>query len=272
MRMASFSTLTPDLVIDDITWSPQEPSENDEVIFTITIKNRGSGRAGTSSIAFYIDDLLIGEQEVQEISAGSTVTEAFTWSAQLGTHEIRIMADETNHMAEIDETNNEEKISFSTAIPDLVVEDITWSPQEPSENDEVTFTITIKNQGSGRAGTSSVAFYIDDLLIGEQEVQEIGAGSTVTEAFTWSAQPGIHFIKLVADCGQTLTESDETNNVKLRVTSLTAAGGNAATSEGNLLSPPDEREGLGNFLYLIIIVSCAFIGWIIYGLIKFRSQ
>gem|GEM_PF-997976 len=272
-KTATLLTLTSDLIIQDIAWSPGNPSENEEVTLTVTVKNQGSGRAKPSKIVCYIDDTLIGEGEVSEIGAGATATKTFTWPAQLGPHEVKVIADEANDIVEIDETNNEKTVTLSALTSDLTIQDIAWSPENPSENEKVTLTVTVKNQGSGTAGRSKVACYIDDTLIGEGEVSEIGARATATKTFTWPAQLGLHYIKVVADSGQALTESDESNNVGRQILSLTGAEGSTGNPEGTAIPvSATEKGNLGSVWYLVIAAGVIFVGWLIFGLVKFWKK
>jgi len=95
---------------------------------------------------------------------------------------------------------------------DLIIQDIAWSPPNPSAGETVTFTVTIKNQGSGDAGPSTVEYYVDGFYKGYDSVSSIPAGGTATKDFTWSAEPGTHRIKAVASYNGSVPESDETNN------------------------------------------------------------
>ncbi len=205
---------TPDLIIETVTWSPVVPSIGETVTFTVTIKNQGIGKAGSSRVDLYIDGSSRGYQDVQEIDAGATATKTFTWVAETGSHTIKAVADSDDEVNESDETNNEKTVTFSTLPPDLIIETIAWLPADPSIEDTVTFTVTIKNQGSGGAGSSRVDFYIDGSSRGYQDVQEIDAGATATKTFTWTAEADSHAIKAVADSNNEVTESDETNNEK----------------------------------------------------------
>ena len=76
---------------------------------------------------------------VQRMDADATVTKIFTWIAQVGTHDVRAVTDGLNQVTEGDETNNEKVLTYATLAPDLIVQDITWSPADPSEGDTVTF-------------------------------------------------------------------------------------------------------------------------------------
>ncbi len=121
-------------------------------------------------------------------------------------------------MTESDETNNEKELTFSETTvpePDLVIEDVTWSPQSPSSGETVTFTVRLKNLGSGRARSFWVYYYNDGVYNGlPGRVLEIYPGDTWTETFTWSAVAGEYSIKAVANPYNHLKEINDTNNEK----------------------------------------------------------
>jgi subtilase family serine protease len=213
---------TPDLVIQDITWSPENPSIGDTVTFTATIKNQGSGTADRSWVNYYIDGTCQTSASVNPLDPGAAVTKTFTWTAQANSHAITVVADPLSHVTEGDETNNEMTVTYETATPDLVIQDITWSPANPSENATETLTVTIKNQGSGTADRSWVNYYIDGYLKGCENVPEIGAGATATTTFAWESQGGSHTIKAVTDGENNIIESDESNNEKISTFSVLA--------------------------------------------------
>jgi len=208
----AFSAVAPDLIIKTITWLPERPSTGDTVTFTVTIKNQGNGSADSSCVAYYIDDAPLTSDSVNPIDPDDTATKTFTWTAQAGSHNIKAVADSNEEVIESDETNNVLAITLSTVAPDLIIKAITWSPENPSKDTIVFFTVAIKNQGNGRADSSHVDFYVDGSLKDSQAIQGIDAGTTVTERFTWIARAGPHNIKAVADSNEEITESDETNN------------------------------------------------------------
>ncbi len=212
----STSTLTLcDLTVQSIAWSPEYPSVGDTVTFTVTIKNQGSVSAGSSRLAYYIDDTCQVSADINQISAGATATETFTWAAQAGSHTFKVVVDSNSDITEIDENNNEKSVALSVSAPDFVISDITWSPENPSEGTEVTFTVNIENQGNERANLSRVAYYVDGSSRGYHNIQEMDAGAAVTQTFTWTAQSGPHTIKAVADMQGQVPEINEDNNEKV---------------------------------------------------------
>lgn len=210
----AFPVLAPDLAIQDITWSPENPSIGDRVVFIVSIRNQGSSRAGFSNVDLCIDGNSRGYRGVPGIDASATVNSTFIWRAQAGSHIIKVVADILNQVKEGDESNNEKTITYSTAAPDLIIQDVTWSPASPSEGSLVIFTITIKNQGVGKARYSWLAYYIDDICQNSLFVSGIDTGATANVTCNWTAQAGPHTVKAIADCNSGVMESDETNNAK----------------------------------------------------------
>jgi subtilase family serine protease len=220
-KTLALSTSAPDLIIEMVTWSPEIPTVGDTVTFTVTIKNQGSG-ASSSHVAYYIDDTCQTSASINQMPPGGTVTKTFTWTAQAGSHSFEAVADANNRIMESDEANNAKTFAFSVLAPDLIIQDITWSPQNPSIRDKVTFTVTIKNQGNSRARCSNVDFHIDDSSRGYSDVPRLDAGATATKTFTWTAQAGSHTIKAIADILNKVSELDETNNDKTATYSTSA--------------------------------------------------
>ena len=98
------------------------------------------------------------------------------------------------------------------AKPDLVIKDISSSPRDVYAGDTLTFTITIKNEGTRTAGPSTVEYYIDGSYIGSDKVNSITAQGTTRETFTWRAQAGTHRVKIIADSHGSVFEMNEFNN------------------------------------------------------------
>jgi len=210
----TFSTLGPDLVIDSIIWSPLEPSVGSTVTFTITIKNLGALFAKASRIQFYIDGVSRGYQDTSRINAGATLSRTFSWVAKAGTHNVRAIVDDTNTVPEMDENNNEETALLSILLPDLIIDNITWAPAEPSVGDNVSFIVTVANQGSGVASNTTVHFYVNENYIDSGLTSVLNPNATENLTFSWIAGFVPRSIKAVISTVGTTTESDYTNNEK----------------------------------------------------------
>ncbi|MFC1912563.1 CARDB domain-containing protein, partial [Chloroflexota bacterium] len=201
----------PDLIIQDLTWSPLDAAAGETVTFTFTIKNQGKGIADKSYFTCYVDDIYLYADRVNAINPAATDNITFTWIVEEGPHIIKVAADSDGDVMEGDEDNNEKTVSFPL-VPDLTIESITWTPEEPSESDSVTFTTVIKNQGGIKSGSFAIRFYIDETSIGHYEINEIKVEGKVTKYLSWTAEAGKHIIKVVADSTGVIDESDENNN------------------------------------------------------------
>ncbi|MFC1941802.1 CARDB domain-containing protein [Chloroflexota bacterium] len=210
----AFSVAAPDLIIENISWSPENPSVQDQVTFTVTIKNQGNIPAAYSFVDFLIDGSSRNYRDIRVIDAGDNVTKTFTWTAKAGSHTIEAIADVLNQVKESDETNNDKMVGYSTATPDLIVQDITWPPESYTDNSTLTFSVIIKNQGDGKAEPSYVAYYIDNTYQTSEYVSIISINGTITKTFEWPIQPGSHTVKAVTDSNNTVIESDDANNEK----------------------------------------------------------
>lgn len=112
----------------------------------------------------------------------------------------------------------------STGIPDLVVTDISWNPAEPQTGSQVTFSATVKNQGTGAtpAGTiNGVSFLVDGIPVSwsDNDTSSIAPGSSITVTANggpggsaWTAVSGSHTVTAWVDDVDRIGESDENNN------------------------------------------------------------
>ena len=251
----SISADGPDLIIDTVTLSPENPHVGDEITFSVTVKNLGNERAVSSKMEYYIDENLITYTYVTPIEPDESLTITFTWKAQAGDHTIKAVADSVQSVIESDETNNTFLFAFSVLAPDLIIEEITWHPESVSTQDKVTFTVTIKNQGNYMADCSHVNFYIDGVSRGYQDVNRLDAGATVSKTFYWTAQEGSHEIKAVADILSKVAESNEANNDKtvdystlapdLVVQSLTRSPANPSAGDNVIFTVAIKNAGEG---------------------------
>ncbi len=210
----AISVLAPDLIVDSITWSPESPSIGDTATFSVAVKNRGNYRAGGSNVDFCIDDYSRGYRFVMGIEPGTTVNQTFTWTALQGSHAVKAFVDILKQVKESDETNNEKTVTYATSAPDLIIDSITWTPRDPSENTMITLKVSIKNQGNGKADHSVVDFYVDGIYRDSAHIGQLDIGAKTTTTMDWITRAKLHTFEAVADAGNRVIESDENNNTK----------------------------------------------------------
>ena len=238
-----------DLVVTDISWSPTNPASGNAVILSAKIKNQGtiaSPNGVIHGVSFYVDGTLVSwsDNYTSSMSPGATISVAAnsgsggsaTWTATLGTHTIDAYVDDVNRILEGNESNNSysksivvdsEATPTPTPIPivDLVVTDISWSPANPASGNAVTYSATIKNQGtiaSPNGVIHGVAFYVGGTLVSwsDNYTSSISPGATITVtansgpggSATWTATLGTHTIDAYVDDVNRISENNETNN------------------------------------------------------------
>jgi subtilase family serine protease len=198
----------PDLVVQDITFMPTDAPIGDTVVITASVKNQGGSKTENSLINLYIDGIKIASEELPQIDTGDSITKTFNWVAEAGVHTFKITADINNTVIEVNETNNEKEIRFTTMTPDLIVDGISWL----SNNDESTFTITVKNMGTGTAGASQVKYSFDGAPADIKDLGPIQAGETAQFSFIAILSQGSHTAYITADYNNNIIELDENNN------------------------------------------------------------
>jgi hypothetical protein len=221
--------LKPDLVIQDMTWSPKNPDMGYDVTFTVTVTNIGKSNSLPSYIAYYIDDKFGDSISVSTINSGATGKVSFRWKAELGSHTIKAIADLNDSVTESDETNNTKEIDFSaTVASDLIIQDITWTQTTFGADGQIIFNTTVQNQGNGTAKIIIVRIYIDGTSYPPTHtsisggiysmINELYGGQTTLTIAKWDyiyqVSAGNHIIRAVVDSDERVPESDETNNAK----------------------------------------------------------
>lgn len=182
----STPTGKPDLEVTDISWSPANPVEGDEVTFSATIKNNGNAatQAGTSlSVRFTVGsgDVAWSRGNTASIPAGGTVTLTANggpfsgnskWTSVSGTHTIKAYVDDLNTFSESNESNNERSESITVAgLPDLVIDKIVTNPAGLVAGLEaVKLKATVINDGPG---VSNGAFDVEFKVMGGSSYQTV---------------------------------------------------------------------------------------------------
>jgi hypothetical protein len=217
---AIVAAVSPDLTILDISWNPSEPVEGGICNFTAYIVNLGSVDAGSFKVAYYLDGSKVGEWSITDLRAGYYVIKSFTWTATAGNHTVKVFADSGYSVQERFETNNGREETFQVGPrpkPDLIISGIAWKPEAPASGATVTVAVTIKNNGTGSAGSFKTAYYVNQTKLGEWSTTSLSPGQGVNTTFTWTYVEGTHIIKAVADSNGEIQEEDETNNMREEV-------------------------------------------------------
>ena len=226
----------PDLIVSSASLSDSSVEQGDRVRVDATVRNQGNGRASGSRVAYYISKVgtktltKVDDDSVSSLNPGSSDSEydhIDTDDLDLGTYLVLIKADYDNRVAESDEDNNVYAgVNFrftvtAPPLPDLIVSSASLGDTTVEQGDRIRISATVKNQGSGSAGRSRVAYYwgsnISNLAkIGDDSVSSLSAGESDDESInadTDDLEPGTYYVLIEADYEKDVEESNETNNI-----------------------------------------------------------
>ncbi|WP_019007518.1 discoidin domain-containing protein [Cohnella laeviribosi] len=211
----------PDLTITGLSWSPSAPVETDAITLTSTVKNIGTAPSAPSTVNFYLGDALAGTANVSALAAGASGNVTVNIGAKdAGTYALSSKVDEANAVIELNENNN----AFTNPSPltispvsssDLIASAVSWTPSNPAAGNNVSFSVTIKNQGtsSSASGAHGITLTITDAttssvvktLTGSYNgVIASGATTSPVNLGTWTAANGKYNVnvQLAADANE----------------------------------------------------------------------
>ncbi|TCC01790.1 CARDB domain-containing protein [Kribbella soli] len=209
----------PDLVVTNVDWSPANPSESTPITLSATVKNNGSAAAPASSLNFLLGGSVAGTASVQALAVGASATV----TANAGTHAqgnytVAAVADPTNVVVEQSDTNNTLQAATQLTIaqapgPDLQVTGITTNPANPAPGTQVSFTVAVNNRGTSASTASTTKLVVGTTTL-NGSTASIAAGATANVAIsgTWTATNGGATVTATTDAGNTVDETNETNN------------------------------------------------------------
>ena len=202
----------PDLIIDSVTHSPTSPAIGDSVAFTVKVKNQGRSDAA----GFHVQLARTGyaaQWFVTSLAAGATMTLQTTIPTSTSPETFTATADNLGEVPESNETNNsaQDVVTAAMALPDLVVDSLTYSPANPHVGDPVAFSVTVKNQGAWNAGGFHVQLAGAAASIGGT-VASLAAGASTTLTLSLNLSTSPETLTATADNLNEVAESDEANN------------------------------------------------------------
>jgi subtilase family serine protease len=234
----------PDMAVS-ASPTPATAGAGGTLIISDSTRNQGSVGAGSSTTAFYLStnalldapDILLGTRTVGALAPGatSTATTAVPVPADLptGLYYLFARADLNNTVAESSETNN---VTTATAVrigPDLQLASMA-AASSVAAGSSISISDTTSNTGGGTSAASMTRFYLSvnlnvdagDTLLGARSVSTLAGGGASSGSTSLVVPPtmaaGSYWLIGVADGGETITETFETNNTKLLLVRVTA--------------------------------------------------
>ena len=158
----------PDLVVASPTVSHGSPSAGARFTLSATVRNGGGGASAATTLRYYrsadvsisTSDTEVDTGDVAELSAaGSTsASVALNAPATPGTYYYGACVDPVT--GETDATNNcSASVRITILEPDLVVGTPSVSDSGPAAGAQFTLSATVRNDGSGAAGATTLRYY-----------------------------------------------------------------------------------------------------------------
>jgi subtilase family serine protease len=216
---------TPNLVVGPYPLTGQIPVR-------AQVRNNSDLGTGWFTIGLFADNTYVAGKGISLAANETKTVEIYVpLSSLVGKQNLKVKADVNNNIPETNENDNEKSINIPQfRLPDLEVTDITWSPQEFTVGQSVTFNITVKNSGQGGYGLIAwggqqtripVRVSIGNTVIGEAGIGVIQPGASETTRLTWTATPIDNpTVNVVADSQNWLPDPNRDNNTMSKTVPL----------------------------------------------------
>jgi len=247
LALQALVRVKPDLTLaaSDINVSPTVPTAGQSVTITATIHNTGLETTENITVRLTDNGTTAGEQTISAISPGTTGQAVFTIPAitPYGDHNLGIVIDPANAIAEMDEANNTASTRiWAKSAADLVVypEYLAISPNAPKPGETITLSAMVANMGESAAQNATATLYDGDpaggVILGSFTIAAIDSGSWGSGSITFSlSSAGSHDLTLVVDPQHLISEDSRGNNAATKTVTV-MTGGTAHSVD--LIIPP----------------------------------
>ncbi|MEO5898479.1 MAG: CARDB domain-containing protein [Vicinamibacterales bacterium] len=242
-RFSAAVSVGPDLALT-ATATPATAGAGGTLTIADTTRNQGSVLAGPTATAFYLStnalldasDILLGTRAVGALPPGAVHSASTTVpvpaNLATGLYYMFAKADVNNTVAESSEINNTTTAVAVRIGPDLTVSAMT-APSSVAAGAMLAIGDTTSNTGGGAAAASATRFYLSvnlsvdagDTILGNRSVPELNGGASSagnTSMLVPAATPaGSYWLIGVADGGEGIPETFETNNTRLLLLRVT---------------------------------------------------
>ena len=187
------SAPTPDLIVQSQSANPTSVEAGSTTYISCTVKNQGSGSAGSSYVKYYISsntsystsDPYLGSDYVSSLSSGATSSESATvtipGNTSAGTKYILFYADKDGSVPESNESNNISYKQITVTIP------LPGTPSLVSPNDHLIRYNQTPHDFDWGSVTGAVKYriYVDNHSgFGSPEINVEPAGSSLSSSVT----------------------------------------------------------------------------------------
>ncbi|MFE9249019.1 CARDB domain-containing protein [Streptomyces sp. NPDC007088] len=214
----------PDLTLTDLNWTPATPSEKDQITVRAGVRNAGTAAAPATTVDVSLEGAVAGSAQVPALAAGASATVSVEVGRKaMGSYTVSAVVDPTDTVIEQDNGNNSRTAASRLVVsqspgPDLLVRSITTNPENPAVGASVSFSVSVQNRGTTAVPAGTVTRLTAGTTTLNGTTPAVPAGESVTVAIsgTWKATSGGATLTATADATNTVTETDENNNVFAR--------------------------------------------------------
>ena len=228
----------PDLIVDAPTVTNSSPTAGASFTLRATVRNQGAARSATTTLRYYrstdatvsTSDTEVGTDLVSSLSTSRTSSESIFLSApsSAGTYYYGACVESVS-----DETDTGNNCSPAVTVtvgaapaPDLVVDSPSVSNSSPTAGASFTLSATVRNQGTGRSGSTTLRYYrstdaavsTSDTQVGTDPVSSLSASRTSSESIFLSAPSNAGTYYYGACVVSVSDETDTGNNCSSAVT------------------------------------------------------
>ncbi|VAW37494.1 hypothetical protein MNBD_GAMMA01-2035, partial [hydrothermal vent metagenome] len=254
----TYSTLINKIQSIDIAIATQDVSLPSQAIIgksqniAFNFHNNGTELSSSFDVKVYAEldstSLLIFESQISEMAAGEQINRMFDWTPLTeGDYSIRFVIDESNQLAETNETNNEITLPLqviANALSNILIEDsdVTMSPNPGLQGQDLQFSLTIHNNSSTGSGDFDATIYQqmatgipNRVIASKTNITSIVANSSAVVLIDILATnlKYDHTFIFEIDSSQTITEFNEDDNIVIK--------------DFTVLSKPDAFISAGSF-------------------------
>ncbi|MGB2983813.1 MAG: CARDB domain-containing protein, partial [Candidatus Bipolaricaulia bacterium] len=217
---------------------PSTVTRGEDVQIYARISNTGSRNANSFTVGFFYRParegepwILLGTSEEEHLGPSQQdflerTYDFETADMELGHYEIKVVADVSNQIPEVDELNNElttsmELVASTIGLPELQPIQLAFEQTGTSEMDPWRITLVVENTGEYMLSSFAVLFLLDGqpMSIPMDPVtpfipDTLGA-TTITgtlDPHSLELDPGTYLVTAVVDSAEQITEQDEGNN------------------------------------------------------------
>lgn len=228
----------PDLIVQNLSISPQTANAGSVIEVSGVIKNQGIDTGAPTNAWVYLsvdsnfdaNDTELGSFSVSSLEPSAQ--ESFTSSSTLpedlstGTYFLLVFVDKENEIEEVHDDNNISfrSINIRAAYPDLQITHVASNPDQVVAGQNTSLVALISNIGNRASAQCELlvalsedrSFDSNDLSIRTYNIPELAQGEdySFNDAFSVpnDIAPGQYYLVFFSDGSETVQESNESNN------------------------------------------------------------